>query len=354
MDSLPRRTVTVRTKRDLATFESAPGERLLFAGLRQGLDLPYECASGVCGTCQALAINASKRAFENLYPGARAGANLAPGRVLMCQTACCEDVELRLFSRFARMSESEARPGYAIGSIAGIEELAPNTIAFSIETNEPLAYRAGQFFMLSVDGVNGYRAYSMTGAPGARRLDFVVRTLPGGGFSEWLRTRARPRGSVRIFGPLGRATLEPGDPKNLFAIAGGTGVAGIMSILEQALATGYLRDHRATLVFGVKSMAETFFLDRLSSMVEASAGQLEVVVAISGADGPGASTPGTNIGFTSGLVVGVAEELMSKRSNHADTRHFIAGPPIVVESGIAMLHENFKVDRGSIRFDRFQ
>lgn len=46
------------------------GERLLFAGLRSGLDLPYECASGVCGSCQAQVVNGSMAAIRNLFPDA--------------------------------------------------------------------------------------------------------------------------------------------------------------------------------------------------------------------------------------------------------------------------------------------
>ena len=34
-------------------FDAQPGERVLYAGLRAGIDLPYECATGTCGTCKA-------------------------------------------------------------------------------------------------------------------------------------------------------------------------------------------------------------------------------------------------------------------------------------------------------------
>ncbi len=34
-------------------FDARPGEKLLHAGLRGGIDLPYECSTGTCGTCKA-------------------------------------------------------------------------------------------------------------------------------------------------------------------------------------------------------------------------------------------------------------------------------------------------------------
>ena len=36
-----------------AEAECTADETILFAGLRAGLALPYECASGGCGTCRA-------------------------------------------------------------------------------------------------------------------------------------------------------------------------------------------------------------------------------------------------------------------------------------------------------------
>ena len=41
------------TKRNTEEVSIGDGENILFAGLKAGLDLPHECASGTCGTCQA-------------------------------------------------------------------------------------------------------------------------------------------------------------------------------------------------------------------------------------------------------------------------------------------------------------
>ena len=45
--------VSGRSKAGKFTFECRTGERILYAGLRMGLALPYECATGTCGTCKA-------------------------------------------------------------------------------------------------------------------------------------------------------------------------------------------------------------------------------------------------------------------------------------------------------------
>ena len=45
--------IHVQTKSGEFEYDCEQGENLLYAGLRQGLTLPYECATGTCGTCRA-------------------------------------------------------------------------------------------------------------------------------------------------------------------------------------------------------------------------------------------------------------------------------------------------------------
>src|SRR5690606_41748700 len=51
--------VEVKAKNGEFRFECNEGEHVLYAGLRQGIDLPYECATGTCGTCKARAVEES-------------------------------------------------------------------------------------------------------------------------------------------------------------------------------------------------------------------------------------------------------------------------------------------------------
>ena len=72
-------------------FDARNRESVLYAGLRAGIDLPYECATGTCGTCKAKLISG------RLHDGWRE----APGRkfvkpeqqeFLMCQCAAEGDL----------------------------------------------------------------------------------------------------------------------------------------------------------------------------------------------------------------------------------------------------------------------
>ncbi|TFV89920.1 2Fe-2S iron-sulfur cluster-binding protein [Blastococcus sp. CT_GayMR16] len=71
------RTVVLRSGGRDHTVAVAPGETVLDAGLRAGLDLPYSCRAGICGTCTAR-TSATASASTSLPP---AGDRL----VLTCQ-----------------------------------------------------------------------------------------------------------------------------------------------------------------------------------------------------------------------------------------------------------------------------
>ena len=44
--------ICFKTKRNIEEISIDQDENILFAGLKAGLTLPHECASGTCGTCQ--------------------------------------------------------------------------------------------------------------------------------------------------------------------------------------------------------------------------------------------------------------------------------------------------------------
>src|ERR1041384_7956249 len=48
--------VQVNARNRAFQFETASGEKILYAGLRAKIGLPYECATGTCGTCKARLI----------------------------------------------------------------------------------------------------------------------------------------------------------------------------------------------------------------------------------------------------------------------------------------------------------
>ena len=157
---------------------------------------------------------------------------------------------------------------------------------------------------------------------------------------------------VDTFGPLGKATFDPSLGKNVLCIAGGSGIAGMMSILSRAARSGYFDRYRGWVFFGVRSLRDAFFLHELSALRGQFPERLEVTVALSDEDVPASAQsdlPG--LGFARGMVHEVAKRAMAGK--YQDVRAYVAGPPPAVDAAIRVLLLDAKLTTDNIRYDKF-
>jgi toluene monooxygenase electron transfer component len=332
-------------------FDSAPGERLLYAGLASAINLPYECGTGTCGTCKAKLIAGE---IEDLWPQASGRKYLKqPGEYLMCQCVAKTDCSLEVANFVYTMDPGACTPHHGSGTIKNVKTLAPDVMSFSLELDAPCDFDAGQFVVLEVPGVTGFRGYSMTNFERAsRRFEFVIKRKPGGGATEWLFAGGAEGKKARWFGPLGTATFFPTLGKNILCIAGGSGIAGIMAILARAAHERYFDQYTGHVFFGVRTYADAFFLSELAALVADFNDKLKVVVALSDEDVPAsAQAAHPTLTFDQGLVHEVAARHMQGR--YQNVRAYLAGPPPAVDGAIRMLLLQAKLTADNIRYDKF-
>src|SRR6266513_2608926 len=291
-------------------FDARAREPVLYAGLRAGIELPYECATGTCVTGKAKLISG------RLHDGWRE----APGRkhvkpeqreFLMCQCAAEGEAMLEVSKFVYAMEPGACTPDACPGIVRAPRRLAHDVMAFGVELEQPCDFDAGQVVLLAPAALPGYRAYSMCNFErGGRQLDFVAKRKPGGGFSEWLFGADREGERLDTFGPLGKATFDPALAKNL------------------------LRD--------------AFFLGELSAF---RAQGLEITVALSDEDVPAsARSEWPQLSFARGLVHEVARRTMAGK--YHDMRAYVPGPPPAVDAAIRMLLLAARLTTDNIRYDQ--
>ena len=343
--------VTVRTRTSNHEIECAPHERILYAALRAGVGVPYECATGSCGTCKA---RARPGTVEDVWPQApgHAGLKQTRGEFLMCQGVALGDCEILVPSRFDERAGSAPQPRHMSGTLSEHRSLTHDVDAFHVELDQPVTFDAGQFVVLAAPGLAGYRAYSMVNhATETDRLDFVIKHKPGGGFSKWIGS-GREDGALDVFGPLGKATWRPEEEENLLCIAGGSGVAGMMSILSHAVSSGHFERRRGDLFFGVRTRKDLFFADELARLVESAGDRLSVTVAFSDEQVVDRDPQIPHcIDTAQGFVHLVAGERMAGAWN--DLTAFVAGPPPMVDGALRMLVMEARLPASAIRYDKF-
>lgn len=332
-------------------FDAEAEERILYAGLRGGLSLPYECATGTCGTCKARLISGE---IEELWPDAPGKKHLktGEGQFLMCQCAAKGDVVAEVSQFVTSLRPLSGAPQWCEGTIRNMHMLTRDVVALQMELDAPVPFEAGQFMAVEVPEITGLRGYSMVNfSTDSPVLDFVIKKLPGGALSDWLFSDSRDGVRARLFGPLGVATFHPDVAKNLLCIAGGTGIAGIMSILDRACQTGHFERFEGDVFFGVRTPEDAFYLDELAAFQASFPRSLRVTVAFSdqpATDEIRARYPG--IRFAEGFVHEVAGRDMAGRFDNVVA--YLAGPPPAVDSSIRLLIMA-GVGADSIKYDKF-
>jgi toluene monooxygenase electron transfer component len=216
-----------------------------------------------------------------------------------------------------------------------------------------MRFEAGQFVILEAPNVTGGRAYSMVKFhPEADHLAFVNKRKPGGAFSDWLFERAAENVELGLFGPLGRAVFRIEEDRNILCIAGGSGIAGMMAILEHATQNRYFGSHWGKAFFGVRTLADCFYLDELAEYVAAAGGRLDVTVALSHQDAPSPRHQRvSSIGLASGFVHEVAAQATA--GSCGDAIAYVAGPPPMVDAALRMLITQAGLSPRQIRYDKF-
>ena len=333
-------------------FEAGPEDRVLYAGLASGVEIPYECATGTCGTCKAKVIEGKVRDSWPEAPG-RKYLKLDQGERLMCQCVAEGDLTLEVASFVNAPEPGATQPEAVAGVLRSPEMLTHDVMAFSVECERPRDFDAGQFVAIAAPGLDGYRAYSMVNFERAtRRLQFVAKRKPGGGFSEWLFGGSRDGAPVKVFGPLGKATFHPGLAKNVLCIAGGSGIAGMMSIVSCAAADRYFERHGGWVFFGVRTMRDAFYLRELSELRSRFPERLSVTVALSDEPVPeSAARDWPQLAFAQGFVHQVAGRAMA--GNYQNVRAYVAGPPPAVDAALRVLLLEAKLTADNIRYDKF-
>lgn len=141
------------------------------------------------------------------------------------------------------------------------------------------AYRAGQFctFRVDVGGRTHLRCYSMSSSPQAGdELAVTVKRVPGGAVSNWMIDHLAPGDEVELTPPAGVFCLDesPGSTEEVVALAGGSGITPIFSVLKTALAWSR---RRVRLFYANRAPASVIFDRQLDRLAAAHPKRLQVV-----------------------------------------------------------------------------
>jgi benzoate/toluate 1,2-dioxygenase reductase subunit len=188
-----------------------------------------------------------------------------------------------------------------------------------------------------VPGTDEWRSYPIaSGEHEQGRLSFLIRVLPSGAMSDYLRNRVRPGADLDMEGPVGGFVLEPSTRPHVL-IAGGTGLAPMLSMLDK------IRLVRPAppvlLVFGCGRETGLFLRDELEAR-QSFIPTLDVRIALREPD----DTPG--------VVRGNPVDVLRPEDIRSDSVAYLCGPHGMVSAAETRLI-GFGLEARQVRSEQF-
>lgn len=156
--------------------------------------------------------------------------------------------------------------------VGEVERLTEEAVAITFDVPEELSedyvFTHGQHLTVraEVDGVEVRRNYSICAPATSRRLRIGVKRLAGGAFSGHATSALRVGDVVEVMTPTGRffTALDPSQAKNYCAVAAGSGITPVLSIVSTVLEVE--PESTVTLVYGNRTTTSVMFLDELADL----------------------------------------------------------------------------------------
>ena len=295
------------------------GANLLDTLREHGIPISYSCQSGQCGTCRCKVLSGDVNEVgpEHRRPNATP---MAKGTVLACQTTLLSDCEIEL----PTPDEVVVHPARIIkGTVEAIEAATHDIRRLVIRPNKPLAYSPGQYTNVRfAPGLE--RPYSPAGLMSDDKLEYHIRILPDGRVTQHLEHNIKVGDSVRISGPLGTSYLRTRHDGPMLCVAGGTGLAPVLSIIRGALDAG-MTQHPIHLFVGVRSERDVYHEAVLQHLArDYPCFHYEIVL----------SAPGGNTARSAGLVTDL---VLDRLPDLSGWRAYLAGPPPMVEAATRLV-----------------
>ena len=320
-------------------FEVEPGEAVLEAAMRQGIELPYGCRSGACGSCQGFMVE-GQVIYED-QPVALGQDFAAQNKALFCMAKPRSDLVISI----DEVADSQTIPVRNLRCrVEQKHQLSHDVIALKIKLagDERLQFHAGQYieFVLQ-DGKR--RAFSIANAPHDDELiELHIRHVPGGKFTDFLFDNMQEKTMLRMEGPLGSFYLREASKKPIILMGGGTGFGPLKAIIEHANYIGLKRDMH--LFMGVRALRDLYMDEMLKDWLTTNK-QLKFTPVLS--EPMDEDNWQGDTGFVHQAVANAYDDLSCFDI-------YMSGPPPMVHAAVDLFTEQHGAQKENIYSDAFE
>ena len=140
---------------------------------------------------------------------------------------------------------------------------------FTLEVPTGGNFKAGQHYdvrLTAPDGYQAQRSYSLASSPGDTNLiEIAIELIDDGEVSSYFHDSVEPGEMIEVRGPIGgHFTWEPSHTKSSIFVAGGSGIAPIISMLRHRFTVK--NNAPALLLFSVRTEDDILYREELERM----------------------------------------------------------------------------------------
>lgn len=302
-----------------------PGETVADAAYRSGLNIPMDCRDGACGTCKCKS-ESGQFEMTDYIEDALSDDEVRAGMVLTCCMRLESDCAISVPASSEVCVRSKQEDIH--GQIFTLNRLSDSTLSFSVAGDQVKAmhFLPGQYVNVHVPGTDQKRAYSFSSLVQASNgsASFLIRIVPNGLMSTFMTESAKIGDEIKLSGPFGSFYLR--DIKRpILMLAGGTGLAPFLAMLESIKATG--TSHPVHLIYGVTYDSDLVEMEKL----EAFASSIDNVTVSACVASEKSAWP--QKGY-------VTNHIDASHLNNGDVDIYLCGPPPMVEAVSHFMKEN--------------
>jgi len=171
-------------------------------------------------------------------------------------------------------------------TVSKLEELTDDAVAITFEVpnglTQTFSYRAGQHVTVkaTIDGEDVRRSYSIAADANTGTLRIGVKRLVGGSFSTYATTVLAAGDTLEVMAPVGEFTMSRASGPRFGAIAVGSGITPVLSLITSSLASD--PSVAWSLILGNRTATSVMFLDEIEGLKNRFTDRFQLVHVLTG------------------------------------------------------------------------
>jgi Na+-transporting NADH:ubiquinone oxidoreductase subunit F len=239
------------------------GESLLTELSNNKIYIPSACGGrGSCGFCKCQVLDGGGPLLPTEKPYL-SEKEIKDNVRLACQVKLRNNISIKIPEEIFNVKEF-------IGQVTRCEQLAPRIKLVTIDLNDEISFKAGQYVQfkapkyrteVKVSDEEVYRAYSIASGPDSKTsIELIITYIPQGAASTYVHYVLKEGDKTEFTGPFGDFYIKDSE-KEVLMICIGSGLAPMLSILDYLVSKD--SERKITLIFGARCKEDLILDDKL-------------------------------------------------------------------------------------------